>query len=67
VQPPVAPPVDPTGGVHATPDTGGPQPGEVENGTLIFENASESDYVGLISYTSHSKWTTSTLSASRWN
>jgi len=36
VQPPEAPPEDPTGGVRATPDTGGPQPGEVENGTLTF-------------------------------
>ena len=36
VQPPVAPSVDPTGGVRATPETGGPQPGEVENGTLTF-------------------------------
>ena len=51
VQPPVAPPVDPTGGVRATPDTGGPQPGEVENGTLTFgdrQNASESDDTGPI-------------------
>jgi len=46
VQPPEAPPVDPTGGVRATPETGGPQPGEVENGTLTFgdrQNVSEPD------------------------
>ncbi|XP_065902312.1 fibrocystin-L-like [Dysidea avara] len=51
VQPPVAPPVDPTSGVRATPDTGGPQPGEVENGTLTFGdrlNTSESDDTGPI-------------------
>jgi len=34
LQPPVPPPEKPTGGVHATQETGGPQPGEVENGTL---------------------------------
>jgi plastocyanin len=38
VQQPQPPPVDPTGGVRATPDSGGPQPGNVTNGTLTFSD-----------------------------
>ena len=35
IEEPVPPPVDPTGGVRATPDTGGPQPEDVgENSTI---------------------------------
>ena len=36
VEAPIPPPVDPTGGVRANSTSGGPQPGEVDNGTLTF-------------------------------
>ena len=39
VQPPEPPPEDFTGGVRATSSTGGPQPGEVDNNTLTYEDA----------------------------
>ncbi|XP_065902313.1 fibrocystin-L-like [Dysidea avara] len=54
MQQPVEPPVDPTGGVRATPDTGGPQPGEVENGTLTFsemQSAEETEDSGSFTLT----------------
>ena len=38
VQAPEPPPVDFTGGVRATNTTGGPQPGEVDNDTLTYED-----------------------------
>ena len=41
VQPPEPPSVDHTGGVHATNTTGGPQMGEVDNGTLTYEELLE--------------------------
>ena len=41
VQPPEPPPVDPTGGVHATNTTGGPQPGEVDNDTLTYQETQD--------------------------
>ena len=37
IQPPEPPPVDFTGGVRATNTTGGPQPGDVDNDTLTYE------------------------------
>ena len=41
VQPPEPPPEDPTGGVRATNMTGGPQPGEVDNDTLRYEETQD--------------------------
>ena len=41
IQPPEPPPADPTGGMRATNMTGGPQPGEVDNGTLTYEEVQE--------------------------
>ena len=38
IQPPEPPPVDFTGGMRATNTTGGPQPGEVDNDTLTYED-----------------------------
>ena len=35
VEKPIPPPVDPTGGVRATPDTGGPQPGDIPPNSSI--------------------------------
>ena len=40
VQPPEPPPVDYTGGVRATNTTGGPQPGEVDDDYLTYEESS---------------------------
>ena len=43
VQPPEPPPEDPTGGVRATNMTGGPQPGEVDNDTLTYEETQDAE------------------------
>jgi len=36
VEEPAPPPVDPTGGVRATPDTGGPQPSDIEENSTVL-------------------------------
>jgi len=55
---PVAPAVDPTGGIRATVETGGPQPGNASNNTLTFselqqllQSLSSNSSTGMVMFT----------------